>query len=102
MEKPENNGYIYEGSVLAQKTEINSTENDSVYYNRNNSRMMSAYAMEEQKQQLFGICEIIQKNIRALLDKIEKIIIGIAKRESDINNEEMRSRLLDILEEYRV
>jgi hypothetical protein len=112
MEKPENNGYVYEGSLLAQKTNaqksvanseiINSENGSEVYYNRSNSRMISAFAMEEQKQQLFGICEMIQTNIKTLLDKIEKIIKGIARRESDISYDEMRSRLLDMLAEYRV
>nr|CAD2204608.1 unnamed protein product [Meloidogyne enterolobii] len=109
MEKGDNNSHYYEGSLLAQKTncksfnsEINSENSSSIYYNRNNSRMISAYAMEEQKQQLFGICELIQTNIKSLLEQIEKIRRGIAKRESDISYEEMRSRLLDILEEYRL
>jgi len=39
-----------------------------------------AIALEEQKQQLFGICEMVQTNCRNLLDQIGRIIIGIGQQ----------------------
>jgi hypothetical protein len=43
--------------------------------------MSSAFVIEQQKQQLFGICEMVQSNIGTLMDQIARIASGIGQQQ---------------------
>jgi hypothetical protein len=71
----------------------------AIYSTRSNYsalQMSPAFIIEEQKQQLFGICEMIQSNMKLLLDKITKITHSMLQTEPET------TKPLDLLLEYEV
>lgn len=70
----------------------------AIYYAGSN--LSSAFAMEDQKQQIFGICEIVQSDIKMALDRIARIIHFMTSNRQA--NGDIGSKPLELLSEYQV
>lgn len=71
----------------------------AIYYG-GSSLMSSAFALENQKQQLFSVCEIIQSNVSEIIEQIMRIIHCMMSQQE--GNGDSNMKFIKLLSDYKL